>query len=223
MTSDKLTTITIDPAIPARASVICLHGLGADGYDLQPVAAQLALPAELAVRFLFPHAPYRPVAINNGYSMRAWYDITQRDLQQEIDDAGLHAAERLVGDLIDAEVEQGIAAERIVLAGFSQGGALALHTGLRYAQRLAGIIALSAYLPLPSALHGAAALPNKSLSIMLAHGAQDSIIPLAAARTARTVLQELGYDIAWHVYPMGHGIGRQELADIAAWLCRRLN
>lgn len=211
--------ITIEPTtLPANASVICLHGLGADGSDLTSVVRELALPHGSAVRFLFPHAPYRPVTINNGYRMRAWYDITHGGLEHHVDSIGIAASERLISDLIEAEIDCGVAAERIVLAGFSQGGAVALHTGLRYPRRLAGLIGLSTYLPQPEILTSEAMSVNQGLPILLAHGTQDTIVPLRHASAARAALQDAGYALTWHTYPIAHSLCWEELRHLSLWL-----
>lgn len=215
-------SVEINPAVPAAASMICLHGLGADGHDLIPIAAELALPEDLGLRFIFPHAPYRPVTVNSGYVRRAWYDIAHPVLTRDEDSVAIRESERLVRALIQGEIDRGVAAKRIVLAGFSQGGAIALHTGLRYSERLAGVLALSTYLPLADTLESEASAANRGLEILLAHGAQDPLVPLALATTSRTILQRLKYDVAWHIYPMGHGLCAQELRDIARWLLRVL-
>lgn len=218
-----LSAITINPDVPVTASVICLHGLGADGHDLESIVAELDLPRRAGVRFLLPHAPHRPVTINNGYVMRAWYDIVASDLAQQEDSMGVGNSEGLLRKLIECEIDSGIAANRIVLAGFSQGGAIALHTGLRYPQRLAGILALSTYLPLAGKVADEMHPANAGLSIMMAHGTQDTVVPMATALASRSVLQELGYDVDWHTYPMGHASCAQQMKDINHWLMRMLD
>ncbi|MEO7557617.1 MAG: alpha/beta fold hydrolase [Gammaproteobacteria bacterium] len=217
-----LPTITINPSAPVTASVICLHGLGADGHDLESIVSEIGLPQRHGVRFLLPHAPHRPVTINNGFVMRAWYDIVASDLSQREDSTGLGNSERLLRNLIEHEIDSGIAAHRIVLAGFSQGGAIALHTGLRYPQRLAGILALSSYLPLAGRLSAEAHPANAGLPIMMAHGTQDTVVPLANALASRSVLEEMAYDLTWRTYPMGHAFCVEELGDIHNWLTRIL-
>jgi phospholipase/carboxylesterase len=213
-----LSTIEIAPNIPARATVIWLHGLGADGHDFEPIVPELHLPPALAVRFVFPHAPLQPITINQGYVMRAWYDVAGLDLSQTEDAEGIEASASLLRELMERERQRGIPAERIVLAGFSQGGAMALHTGLRYPQRLAGMLALSAYLPLAARFAQAAHPANAGTPLMMAHGTRDPVIPIRLGEASRDLLQRLGYRVAWHTYPMEHRVCPEEIADIAAWL-----
>ncbi len=205
------------------SAVIWLHGLGADGHDFAPIVPELNLPPSACIRFIFPHAPMLPVTINGGYVMPAWYDVKSLDLRQEEDDAGIRASQRLLETLIRREVERGIAPSRIVLAGFSQGGAIALHTGLRHASALAGVLALSTYLPLPHAAMAEASPANARLPLFMAHGTADSVIPLAQGATSRDFLQQMGHPVAWHEYPMAHSVCPQEIADIGAWLARILS
>ena len=203
-----------------EAAVLWLHGLGADGHDFEPIVPELGLPAAPRVRFVFPHAPVQPVTINGGFRMRAWYDITN-DGRQDAD--GIRASQERVEALIDRETGRGVAPHRIVLAGFSQGGAIALHTGLRYPKRLAGILALSTYLPLGDTLAAEAHPANRDVPILMAHGAQDPLIPLARAAASRDALRALGYPIEWHEYPMPHSVCAEEIAHIGPWLTRVLN
>jgi phospholipase/carboxylesterase len=214
-------TIEIETAAAPDAAVIWLHGLGADGYDFEPLVPELRLPAHLRVRFVFPHAPVRPVTINMGMPMRAWYDILQLGGGKE-DDAGLRASQALVEGLIEREKGRGVQARRIVLAGFSQGGAIALQTGLRYPERLAGILALSTYLPLARTLAAERNPANRDLPVLMAHGTLDPMIPIARARESRAALEALGYAVAWQEYAMPHSVCGEEIADIAAWLVRLL-
>jgi phospholipase/carboxylesterase len=204
---------------PAEGAVIWLHGLGADGHDFEPIVPELGLPPTRRVRFVFPHAPVQPVTINGGLAMRAWYDITNDGRQ---DAAGIRASQKQVEALIEREKTRGIACHRIVLAGFSQGGAIALHTGLRYPERLAGILALSTYLPLADTLAAEAHPANRDVPIFMAHGTQDPLIPLARARASRDALQALGYEVEWHEYPMPHSVCAPEIAEVGAWLGRVL-
>lgn len=213
-------TVTIEPPAKAEAAVIWLHGLGADGRDFVPIVPELELPANLAVRFVFPHAPVRPVSINNGMRMRAWYDIAPNMRQQ--DEAGIRASEQVVLKLIEREMASGIAADRIVLAGFSQGGAIALHTGVRYPQQLAGLLALSTYLPLPEAYAAEARPARRDTPILMCHGQQDGMLPLQLGAWSRDVLKESGFDVTWREYPMQHQVCAEEIADIGAWLKERL-
>jgi phospholipase/carboxylesterase len=199
------------------ASVIWLHGLGADGHDFEPIVPELRLPASLQVRFIFPHAPVRPVTLNNGMRMRAWYDIIQLGGGAE-DAAGIRASQGLVEDLITGEKKKGIAEERIVLAGFSQGGAIVLHTALRHPVRLAGVLALSTYLPLASTLKGEMNAANRDTPIFMAHGEYDDVIPLRRAEQSAGVLKDAGYKVEWHTYPMPHSVCADEIGHIAAFL-----
>lgn len=200
------------------ASVIWLHGLGADGHDFMPVVPQLDLPQDVGIRFVFPHAPARPVTINNGYVMPAWYDVYSLDLRQEQDRDGIVQSQQQLEQLIENEIDQGIAAERIVLAGFSQGGAIALYTGLRYPKRLAGIMALSTYLPLADTTETERAEVNNTIPIMMAHGEQDQTIVVEAGEESKQLLGELGYEVSWHTYPMEHSVCADEIGDISKWL-----
>jgi len=216
-----LPTIELETGRPATASVIWLHGLGADGHDFEPIVPELDLPDALAVRFVFPHAPMQPVTINGGAVMRAWYDVDALEGQRREDGAGVRASQALVEELIASEKKRGLAAARIVLAGFSQGGAIALHTGLRHAEPLAGIMALSTYLPLASTL-AAEAAANRATPIFMAHGVHDPLIPVARATMSRRQLEAAGYAVEWHDYPMEHAVCATEIADISAWLQRVL-
>ena len=199
-----------------------MHGLGADGHDFEPIVAELELPETLALRFVFPHAPMRPVTINGGYVMRAWYDIRDDDGVRREDPAGVRASQRAIEALIAREKERGVPAAAIVLAGFSQGGAMALHTALRHTERLAGVMALSCSLPLSDTLAGEAAPANRDVSIFMAHGTHDPMIPMARALRAREVLTGLGYRLEWHEYPMPHSVCVEEIAHIGAWLAKVL-
>jgi phospholipase/carboxylesterase len=205
---------------PSHA-VIWLHGLGADGNDFVPIVSALPLPP-LAIRFVFPHAPMIPVTINGGFVMRAWYDILQADLGARQDEHGIRESQKAIEALIEREVERGIPASRIVLAGFSQGGVMTLHTGLRYRRKLAGLIALSAYLPLADRLAKERSGDNAGVSIFLAHGSADPIIPVAAGQASSKQLAKLGYQVEWHEYAMPHSVCEQEIGDIGMWLQRVL-
>ena len=210
-------TVELESAPAPDAAVIWLHGLGADGHDFELVVPELRLPPTLRVRFVFPHAPVRPVTINMGMPMRAWYDILQLGGGRE-DEAGIRASQALLEALVARERQRGVAAQRIVLAGFSQGGAIALHTGLRHPERLAGILALSTYLPLAAALPAERGAANGEVPLLMAHGRFDDMIPLERARQSRLALESLGYKVEWHEYPMPHAVCGEEIADIAAWL-----
>jgi len=201
------------------AAVVWLHGLGADGHDFEPIVPELDLPDALRVRFIFPHAPMQPVTINGGESMRAWYDIYN---DRRHDEAGIRASQARVEALLARERTRGIPARRIVLAGFSQGGAIALQTGLRHAERLAGILALSTYLPLAESVDVEAGPANRDVPIMMMHGTQDQLILLERASFSRRTLEELGYPVEWRQYRMQHAVCAEEIADIGAWLRRVL-
>ena len=206
--------IRIETGPKPEATVIWLHGLGADGHDFEPIVPELRL--KKAVRFIFPHAPIRPVTINQGMRMRAWYDILQLGGGPE-DEAGLRASQKITEELIGA---QGMPTSKIVLAGFSQGGAIVLQTALRFPERLAGVVALSTYLPLASTLAAERSDANKDLPIFMAHGQYDDLIPLSRARTSREHMEKLGYKIEWHDYPMPHSVCAPEIADISAFFAK---
>jgi phospholipase/carboxylesterase len=219
--TQAIEALEIQTAPSPDAAVIWLHGLGADGYDFEPVVPELRLPAWLRVRFVFPHAPVRPVTRNMGMPMRAWYDILQLGGGAE-DAAGIRASQALVEGLVERELGRGVPARRVVLAGFSQGGAIALQTGLRYSERLGGILALSTYLPLAARLAAERSPANRDLPIFMVHGTLDPMIPIARARESHAALQALGYGVEWREYAMPHSVCAEEIADIAAWLLRTL-
>jgi phospholipase/carboxylesterase len=219
--AQALETIEIETAPAPDAAVIWLHGLGADGYDFEPVVPELRLPTRMRVRFVFPHAPVRPVTLNMGMPMRAWYDILQLGGGAE-DAAGIHASQAQVEGLVEHELGRGVSARRVVLAGFSQGGAIALQTGLRYQVRLGGILALSTYLPLAATLAAERSPANRDLPVFMAHGTLDPMINIARARESRVALAALGYAIEWREYAMPHSVCAEEISDIAAWLLRIL-
>ncbi len=219
MSAEPLESIEIETAPDPRASIIWMHGLGADGNDFAPLVDEIELP--VAVRYIFPHAPLMPVSINGGYVMRAWYDISDAQIRRE-DEAGVRASQRLVEGLLARENLRGSAANRIVLAGFSQGGAIALHSGLRHAERLAGVMALSTYLPLADMLAAEADAANRSTPVFMAHGSADPMISFARAQASRDLLLQRGYALEWHEYPMQHAVCPQEIADIGVWLRRVL-
>lgn len=219
---DTLPAVEIDSLQPATASVIWLHGLGADGRDFEPIVPQLQLPSSLPVRFVFPHAPHRPITVNQGYVMRAWYDIVAMDVTHGEDARGIAASQRALEALIARERARGLAASRVVLAGFSQGGAIALHTALRHTDRLAGVLVLSGYLPLAQSLAAEAAPANADVPIFMAHGSADNVIPLWLAKRSCETLSAAGYQTEWHTYSMGHGVSLDEVLDIGSWLRRIL-
>ncbi|MGH8370324.1 MAG: alpha/beta hydrolase [Gammaproteobacteria bacterium] len=200
------------------ASIIWLHGLGADGHDFEPIVPELKLPESLPVRFVFPNAPVRPVTMNNGYPMRAWFDLVRIGMQQPRDQAGMQASRESLEALIARENSRGIATARIVLAGFSQGGAVALYTGLQYRERLAGIMALSTYLPLVKGFEFDPDPVNTGVPIFYAHGTQDTVVPLQLAEQTRNELTARGCSILWHTYLMPHAVYPQEVLHIRAWL-----
>jgi len=216
-TKTMLETVEISPA-NADASVIWLHGLGADGYDFEPIVPALALPKSSAVRFIFPHAPTRAVTINNGMVMRAWYDIAAADLGSQQDAEGIHVSQSQIIELIENEIERGIAPERIVIAGFSQGGAVAVQTALRFHKKLAGVMMLSTYVPLSDTLEGERNTVNASIPVFYGHGENDDIIPISFAKASRDQLTQLGYEVEWHSYVMPHGVLPEEIDDIGFWL-----
>jgi phospholipase/carboxylesterase len=216
--SDLLETLEIETAPSPAACVIWMHGLGADGNDFVPVVPELGLPKTPAIRFVFPHAPMRPITINGGAVMRAWYDVIDLSGGRRQDAPGMRGSRDLIEALIAREKSRGIAASRIVLAGFSQGGAMALYTGLRHPERLAGIIALSCYLPVADTLVSEASPANRDVPIFMAHGIHDPLIPLIYASGSRDRLRKLGYPVEWHEYPMPHSVCGEEITDIAEWL-----
>ena len=213
---ELLAAVEIETGKNPTASVIWLHGLGADGNDFAAIVPQLRLP-KAAIRFVFPHAPVRPVTINGGMRMRAWYDITDGANRRE-DERGVRASQVLIEALIGREKERGTKAGRLVLAGFSQGGAIALHTGLRHPERIAGIMALSTYVPVGEKLSAEASAANRDVPIFMGHGSDDPIIPLVRAEQSRNLLKSLGYPVEWREYAMPHSVCPEELSDIGAWL-----
>ena len=214
--------VEVETGAKPTAAVIWLHGLGADGHDFEPIVPELVRPGERALRFVFPHAPIRPVTLNGGFAMRAWYDIVSLERRGPEDVTGVRASQATVEALIRRENARGIATERIVLAGFSQGGALALLTGTRYGEKLAGIMGLSCYLLLAGRLAAERSAANQSTPIFLAHGLEDPIIVPMLGEHARASLEASGYSVEWHTYPMPHSVSPEEIADIAQWLRRVL-
>ena len=204
------------------ATVIILHGLGADGRDFVPVAEQLDLSSIGAVRFLFPNAPVIPVSINGGYQMPAWYDILGADITSRQDEKGMRQTQHSMNQLIEREIERGIPARRIEVAGFSQGCAMALMTGLRFPQRLGGIMGLSGYLPLAATLAAERSPANADVPIFLAHGTRDGVVPLSRASVSRDALTALGHTVDWHTYEMEHSVCAEEITDMHQWLLRVL-
>jgi phospholipase/carboxylesterase len=217
-----LATLELETGASPKAAVIWLHGLGADGHDFEPIVPELDLPDTPAVRFVFPHAPMQAVTLNGGAVMRAWYDVYALEGQRREDDAGVRASQARVEELIEREKARGVPAARLVLAGFSQGGAIALHTGLRHRERLAGIMALSTYLPVASTLAAEATPANRAVPIFMGHGRGDALIPIERAMMSRRQLEAAGYAVEWHEYPMAHAVCMEEIADVSAWLQRVL-
>lgn len=222
MNNPALDSIQIETAPNPTVSVIWLHGLGADGNDFVPIVRELDLSGCPAIRFVFPHAPTIPVTINNGYVMRAWYDILGTDIARREDEAGLRKSQALVEQLIAREKARGIAADHIVLAGFSQGCAMTLQTGLRHPEKLAGLLCLSGYLPIHTTVQDERHSANHDTPIFLAHGRGDNVIPIDRAEKSRDMLQALGYKVEWHEYMMPHSVCEEEIEDISAWLKRVL-
>jgi phospholipase/carboxylesterase len=222
MNNPALDSIQIETAPNPTVSVIWLHGLGADGNDFVPIVRELDLSGCPAIRFVFPHAPTIPVTINNGYVMRAWYDILGTDIARREDEAGLRKSQVLVEQLIAREKARGIAANHIVLAGFSQGCAMTLQTGLRHPEKLAGLLCLSGYLPIHATVQDERHSANHDTPIFLAHGRGDNVIPIDRAEKSRDMLQALGYQVEWHEYMMPHSVCVEEIDDIGTWLKRVL-
>ncbi|WP_158880992.1 dienelactone hydrolase family protein [Rhodanobacter sp. L36] len=217
-----LPAVEHEPSSAARFSVIWLHGLGADGHDFAPVVPELSDASLPPLRFVFPHAPVRPVTINNGMSMRAWYDIAAFDLNARQDVSGMRSSVNEVETLIAREHQRGVPSERILLAGFSQGGAIALAAGLHHAEKLAGIIALSTYLPTYAALPEERSAANATVPIFWGHGSADPVVVQQRGLDSRDVLTSLGYTVEWHSYPMAHSVCAEEVADLRQWMRLRL-
>ena len=223
MPAELLPSVEIETAPDPGASVIWLHGLGADGNDFPPIVPELRLPESLRLRFVFPHAPVRSVTINNGMRMRAWYDIAAADLSSRADLAGVRESQGLLEALVARERARGIASTKIVLAGFSQGGAIALYTGVRHADRLGGIIALSTYLIAGSQLGSEASEANRALPIFMGHGTADPVVRYEWAEASRQALEAAGYVVEWHRYRMEHQVCLEEIVSLGDWLTRVLS
>jgi phospholipase/carboxylesterase len=221
-TQESEQSVVLEPASTADAAVIWLHGLGADGYDFVSIVDELRLPPTLAVRFIFPHARPRPVTINNGFVMRAWYDITGLGPDRKEDGEGIRESAGVVNDFIEEQNARAVATERIVIAGFSQGGAIALQAALRYPKRLGGVMALSTYLPLNDTVAAEAAPANKDVPILMCHGLRDPMVPATLGKASRDLLLGLGYKVEWQSYPMEHQVCMEEVLDISKWLQARL-
>jgi phospholipase/carboxylesterase len=209
--------VIIEAKSEHKATVIWLHGLGADGHDFESIVPELNLSSDLGIKFIFPNAPIRPVTINGGMSMRAWYDVKSPNLREIEDVESITESSNLINQYIDAEVKQGIPVNKIILAGFSQGGAIALHTGLRYPDSLAGLLALSTYLPVPDQLENEVS-QHKNIPILMAHGIADPVIPVEQGRTSCQMLKDHGYNVEWHEYMMQHAVCLEEINAIARWM-----
>ncbi len=217
-----LPAIEIETGANPTFALIWLHGLGADGNDFVPIINELEVASQTSIRFIFPHAPERPVSINSGYKMRAWYDIYHPDFNNYQDEAGILDSKNVIDALIERQLQLGIASQHIVLAGFSQGGAMALHVGLHQANRLGGIMALSSYLPFAEPLSSKATAVNASIPIFMAHGTYDTVIPLSLAIASKEKLVAAHFSVDWHEYPIAHTVSQQEIIDINHWLQRIL-
>lgn len=222
MSNELLETLEAGARDDATHSVIWLHGLGADGYDFQPIVPELGLPADARVRFIFPHAPHRSVTVNAGMTMRAWYDIKGIGPGFPQDAEGIRDSADRIEALIRRENDRGVPTERILLAGFSQGGAIALHLGLRYPEKLAGIMGLSTYLPLDDTVAAERNAANAETPLFLAHGSRDPVLPFELGYRSREMLEGMGYDVEWHEYPMEHQVCLEEIRAIGGWLSRVL-
>ncbi len=216
-----LPCVEIEPKGSALHSVIWLHGLGADGHDFEPIVPELGLAPELRVRFILPHAPKIPVSLNGGMSMPAWYDIRDADLANRHDEAGVRESAKQLTRLIEHENERGVPSERIVLAGFSQGGAIALHVALRHPERLAGLVALSTYAVLSETIPAEASAANQGLPVFQAHGTQDPMVVPERGNDAHQLLVQLGHPVEWHTYPMGHQVCLEEIQALSTWFTDR--
>jgi phospholipase/carboxylesterase len=219
----ELDTIVVEPPLPAEAAVIMLHGLGADGHDFESIADEMDLPERPAIRWVLPHAPVMPVAINGGRRMRAWHDIASLDREGVEDEVGIRGAAQAIGRLIQGTIDGGIPARRIVLAGFSQGGAMAFFTGPRWPEALAGVVALSCWLPLADSLRREASPANARLPVFMAHGTMDPVVPFAMGAESRDRLRAAGFAVDWHEYPMPHTVCAEELEDLRGWLLAALS
>ena len=219
---ESASAVIVEPVAPATAAVIWLHGLGADGYDFVPIVPNLNLPPRLSARFVFPHAPPRPVTLNGGMRMRAWYDLVGLGRTDAQDESGIRASAAIVDGLLDAQAAAGVPRARIVLAGFSQGGAVALHAGLRQDEALAGVMALSSYLPLSATAERELTAAGRATPILMCHGRHDPVLTYELGTHSRDLLRALGANLEWHEYPMAHEVCSTEIADISGWLRSRL-
>ena len=222
MTAELLPSIELETGPRPTAAVIWLHGLGADGNDFVPIVNEMRLPPSLPIRFVFPHAPVRPVTLNNGFRMRAWYDLSAGDITNRADVAGVLDSQAHIEALIAREKSRGIDARRIILAGFSQGGVIALYTGVRHAERLAGIVALSTYVVLPDRLAEEGSAANRDVPIFMAHGTSDPMVRLEWGEAGRRALVAAGFGVEWHTYPMPHSVVWEEIEAVSAFISRVL-
>jgi phospholipase/carboxylesterase len=220
--NESAAAVTLEPEVPANAAVIWLHGLGADGNDFVPIVPELRLPPAISARFIFPHAPVRPISLNGGMKMRGWYDIVSLTRSDQQDEAGIDASAAIAQGYIEAQVQAGIPRKRIVLAGFSQGGAIALHAGLRQKEPLAGILALSTYVPLHTRIYSELTAAGRSQPILMCHGLHDNVLPVSLGTTSRDGLRMLGCQVEWRDYPMQHAVCAEEITDVSTWLQARL-
>ncbi len=212
--------IRIDTGNDPQMAIIWLHGLGADGHDFEPIVPQFQHP-DLPLRFVFPHAPIQPVTINGGMAMRSWYDIKGLDIGARADEAGIRESEKTIHDLIAEQVDQGIPPENIILAGFSQGAAMTLHTGSRYPHKLAGMVALSGYVPMPEKLPAEKHPANQDTPVFMAHGTLDPVVPYALGAASAKIMQANGYPVEWHTYPIQHGVAPEEIAAVRDFVFRQ--
>ncbi len=218
---DLIEHLELNTGADPEGTVIWMHGLGADCWDFVSIVKELALGNDLPLRFIFPQAPMRPITINGGHVMPGWYDISMTEIERRGDEAGIRESQRAINALVEREVSRGIAADKIILAGFSQGGAIALQCGLRFAQRLGGVLALSTYLTLNESLGAEKSLANANIPILMAHGTEDAVVPLSLARTSKATLASHGYAVDWREYPMQHSMCGQEVEAIREWLVKR--
>jgi phospholipase/carboxylesterase len=213
--------LELNTGIDPKGTIVWMHGLGADCWDFVPIVKELGVPDDLPLRFIFPQAPSRPITINGGHVMPGWYDIAMAELERKADETGIRDSQAAIDALIERELTRGITSDKIILAGFSQGGAVALQCGLRSKHQLGGIMALSTYLTLADSLGAEKSITNSNIAILMAHGVQDPVVPLSLARTSKATLSSHGYKVEWHEYPMQHAVCGEEIETIAAWLEKR--
>jgi phospholipase/carboxylesterase len=219
--ADLIQHLELNTGVNPKGTIIWMHGLGADCWDFVPIVKELGAPDDLPLRFIFPQAPSRPITINGGHVMPGWYDISMAELERKADETGIRESQAAIDELIEREISRGITSDNIILAGFSQGGAIALQCGLRSKHPLGGIMALSTYLTLADSLWAEKSLANADIAILMAHGVQDPVVPLSLARTSKATLVSHGYQVEWHEYPMQHAVCGEEIEIIAEWLEKR--